>query len=125
MHGEKRKRTGGIRKQFFGSYKTELSSLCEHGTIPLQSRAQANFFLFCVLHHPALTQEQNQSSSVTFLGFIFVTPFPVHPRKSHHTVCQCKTPFNLCKTSENVKDDNLVLGPSSAVDVLLLKAVLC
>lgn len=34
-----------------------------------------------------------------------------------------KTPFNLCETSENIKDDNL--GPSSAVDVLLLKAVLC
>lgn len=37
--------------------------------------------VFCVLHHSASTQEQNQSSSIKFFIFIFVTPFPVHPRK--------------------------------------------
>jgi len=36
-----------------------------------------------------------------------------------------KAPFNLCKASENVKDGNLVLVPSSAVEVVLLKAMLC
>lgn len=36
-----------------------------------------------------------------------------------------KTPFSLCKTPENFKDGNLVLGRSSAVEVLLLKAMLC
>lgn len=79
--GKREKNPGGIRKHFSGGYKTEVSSLCQHGTLYFQTRAHVDFLSFCAPHHPSSTQEQNQSSSVTSFGFIFVAPFSVHPRK--------------------------------------------
>lgn len=51
--------------------------------------------------------------------------FSPRPPKKRVITQAMKTPFNLCKTPENFKDGNLVLGWSTAVEVLLLKAMLC
>lgn len=64
---------GGIGKQFFGGYKTELSSLCEHGTIPLQNHAQVDFLFFCVPHHPEYSGAKLELLS-NILGFYFCYP---------------------------------------------------
>lgn len=79
-----------------------------------QSCAQVECF-----YHPASTREQNQSCSSMFF---ISSPRPPNKRV---IIQAMKTPFSLCKTPENFKDGNLVLGRSSAVEVLLLKAMLC
>lgn len=89
--GEEGKRTG-VRNQFSGGYQAELSCLCVSlWQCIAQSCAQVECLSCCVRHYPARTQEQNQSSSVMFFGFILylflclLFYFPSTLEKSHHS----------------------------------------
>lgn len=123
--GEEGKRTGGIRNQFCGGYQAELSSLCLHYPVAIHFPELCPGWMLVMLCSPPPCMYSGAKSEFLkcVLWFYFCSPPPHLPRKWVVTQVM-KTPFNLCETPENLKDGNLVLGPSGAVEVLLLKAVL-